>query len=73
MSMLMEESSCKLDDDATISCLSITDQQLLGALEAAGFVVQEMHSYLPDPTDSIESEDNDFSHALFILAKKCSN
>ena len=70
LSMLMEESSCKLDNEVVISCLPITDQQLTSALEAAGLVIQETHSYLPDPNDPVESEDNNFSHALFLLAKK---
>ena len=69
MAMLMEESSCKLGDDV-ISCLPITDEQLTSALKEAGFVIEELHSYLPDQTDPVEVEDNDFSHALFILAKK---
>ena len=69
MAMLMEESSCKLDD-GVITCLPITDDQLKGALKEAGFVIKEIHTYMPDPTEPAEVEDNDFSHALFILAKK---
>ena len=69
MAMLMEESSCKLDDGA-ITCLPITDDQLKGALKEAGFVIEGVHTYMPDPTEPAEVEDNDFSHALFIMAKK---
>ena len=69
MAMLMEESSCKLGDDV-ITCLPITDEQLKGALREAGFVIEKIHTYMPDPTEPTEVEDNDFSHALFILAKK---
>ena len=64
----MEQSSYKFGEDV-ISCLPITDEQLTGTLKEAGFVIEELHSYLPDPTDPAEFED-DFSHALFILAKK---
>ena len=69
LAMLMEESSCKLDD-GVITCLSITDDQLKGVLKEAGFGIEEIHTYMPDPTEPAEVEDNDFSHALFILAKK---
>ena len=69
MAMLMEESSCKLDD-SIIKCLPITDDQLKGALKEAGFGIEEIHTYMPDPSEPAEVEDNDFSHALFILAKK---
>ena len=69
MAMLMEESSCKLDD-GVIKCLPITDDQLKGALKEAGFGIEEIHTYMPDPSEPAEVEDNDFSHALFILAKK---
>ena len=68
MTMLMEQSSYNFGDDV-ISCLPITDEQLAEALKEAGFVIEELHSYMPDPTDPAEFE-NDFSHALFILAKK---
>lgn len=69
MAMLMEESSCKLGD-GVITCLPITDEQLKVALQEAGFMIEEIHTYFPDPTDPAEVEDNDFSHALFVLAKK---
>ena len=69
IAVLMEESSCKLGDDV-ITCLPITDEQLKGALREAGFVIEKIHTYMPDPTEPTEVEDNDFSHALFILAKK---
>ena len=44
MAMLMEESSCKLDD-GVITCLPITDDQLKGALKEAGFGIEEIYTY----------------------------